>query len=140
MLLAQIREIGDAAQRQLDRAADFGFASYVLILVVVLFSIAAGVHFFYIVKPDTEARRESAKSRDKCLESFSENYAVQTLLLKEVAADLSAISKEVGLTRSGNRDTRADDRDRQADKRDTRADDREKRVDLRSHDAAFHSQ
>jgi len=99
MILAQIREIGDAAQRQLDRAADFGFASYVLMFVFVLGAAAAAIHFFYIVKPDTEARRESAKSRDDCMATFANNYTVQTRLLEEIDAHLSDIGRQVGLNK-----------------------------------------
>ncbi len=95
MLLAQAQEISNAAARELSRAAEFGFAGYIAVLILLLFSAGIGIHFWFIVKPDQKQRRESAKTQDECLATFAANYAVQTQLFSQIDARLSTISKEI---------------------------------------------
>jgi len=99
MILAQIKEAADIAQRQLDKAAEFGFEAYVLLFVLMSVVAFILIHFYYIVRPDTEARRISQKSQDECLSTFATNYAVQTQLLNEIDAHLSDIGRQVGLNK-----------------------------------------
>lgn len=94
-LLAQAQEIATAATRELERAAQFGFAGYIAILLLLLFTAAVAVHFWFVVKPDQKQRRESAKTQDECLTTFATNYAVQTQLFAQFDARLSTMGKEI---------------------------------------------
>ena len=95
MLLAQAQEFASAAQKELARAADYGFAAYCLVLFFIVVISGLFVHFWVIVRPDQKQRLESLKTQDECLTSFATNYAVQTQLLNQIDSRLSTIGKEV---------------------------------------------
>lgn len=96
-VLAQIKEIGDAAQRQLDNAATMGSSTYILVLLIVIYSLCQAANWYYVVRPDVEARRKSRQNQDECLHTFSVNYALQSQLLKDMDSHLSQISHHVGI-------------------------------------------
>lgn len=97
MIFAQIKEIGDAAQRQLDAAAGMGPSTYILVLLIVIYSLCQAANWYCVVRPDVEARRKSRQNQDECLHTFSVNYALQSQLLKDMDAHLSTISRVVGV-------------------------------------------
>ena len=99
MLLAQAQEIAASAQRELARAADYGFAAYCLVLFFVVVIGGIGVHFWFVVRPDQRQRLDSQKNQDHCMSVFAENYAVQTQILKQLDADLSTIRRDVSSIR-----------------------------------------
>lgn len=96
-LLAQIKEIGDAAQKQLDTAAAMGASTYILVLLIVIYSLCQAANWYYVVRPDVEARRKSRANQDECLHTFSVNYALQSQLLHDMDAHLSTIAHVVGV-------------------------------------------
>lgn len=97
LVFAQIKEIGEAAQRQLDTAAGMGASTYILVLMIVLYSLCQAANWYYVVRPDVEARRKSRDNQDQCLHTFSVNYALQSQLLKDMDSHLSTISHVVGI-------------------------------------------
>lgn len=107
MLLAQAQEIAKAASNELNRAAEYGFAAYCLVLFFLVVIAGLFVHFWVIVRPDQKQRLESLKTQDECLTTFATNYAVQTQLLSQIDSRLSTIGKELPgmkcpMTNSGN--------------------------------------
>lgn len=96
-VLAQIKEIGDAAQKQLDTAATMGSSTYILVLLIVIYSLCQAANWFYVIRPDVEARRKSRANQDECLHTFSVNYALQSQLLHDMDAHLSTISHVIGI-------------------------------------------
>jgi Tfp pilus assembly protein PilO len=95
MVLAQAQEIANAASKELSRAAEHGFAAYMAVLLLVLFALFVGIHFFFVVRPDQRQRLESRKTQDECLTTFAKNYAVQTQLLNQIDAKLTSINGDV---------------------------------------------
>lgn len=95
MLLAQAQEIAKAATNELNRAAEYGFAAYCLVLFFIVVIAGLFVHFWVIVRPDQKQRLESLKTQDECLTTFATNYAVQTQLLSQIDSRLSTIGKEI---------------------------------------------
>lgn len=96
-LLAQIKEIGDAAQHQLDIASGMGASTYILVLLIVIYTLCQTANWFYVIRPDVEARRKSRQNQDECLHTFSVNYALQSQLLHDMDAHLATISRHVGV-------------------------------------------
>ncbi len=99
MLLAQAQEIAKAATKELERAAEYGFAAYCLVLFFLVVIGGMLVHFWFIVRPDQKQRLDSLKTQDECLTTFATNYAVQTQLLSQIDSRLSAIGKELPATK-----------------------------------------
>ena len=97
MLLAQAQEIGNVVQRQLDNAAGMGSPTYILVLLIILYASCQAANWWYLVKPEVEARRKSRENQDVCLHMFGVNYALQSQLLKDMDAHLSLISRTVGI-------------------------------------------
>ena len=112
MLLAQAKEIGDAVQRQLDNAAGMGAPTYILVLLIVLYSCCQAANWFYVVRPDVEARRKSRENQDSCLHTFAVNYAVQSQVLKDMDSHLSMISHAIGLEFPGRNESASEIRRR----------------------------
>ena len=105
MLLGQIKEIGEAAQKQLDTAAGMGAPTYILVLLIVIYSLCQAANWWYVVRPDVEARRKSRDNQDACLNTFAVNYALQSQLMKDMDSHLSTISHYVGIPRPSQPDS-----------------------------------
>jgi len=82
MLLAQISEAMQTANKVLDKSAEYGFLGYALAVVYLTMIGGLGLHFWKVVLPERDARIKSTQSMSECLTTLSQQSIKTTAVLE----------------------------------------------------------
>lgn len=85
MLLAQAAEAAKIAGKALDESAQYGFPAYFLMVFFIAVLGALGLHFWFIVRPDSKNRIECSTKLADAVQAFAVNDAAKTQILDQIA-------------------------------------------------------